>query len=185
MGFHSLWNSSVVQMSHVPVRNNMIILVKMSSYFQKIHTPGWTPVCIHSSALFVVAIVVVLIQKNRTKEIFKKNPPHNTWPSNMISALFMITQWLMVFNHITWMIFSSQCPGIAPPPCGYVRAHRLLNYNSQFCHLWGHWAPKRVQEASAHRWHQRVLLLDCKLHLWHGNVIFRKLVTILKTMCST
>lgn len=30
MGFHSLWDSSVVQMSHVPVGNNMIILVKMS-----------------------------------------------------------------------------------------------------------------------------------------------------------
>lgn len=64
-----------------------------------------------------------------------------------------------------------QYPGNAADPRGYMRADRLLHHNCQLCHLWSQWAQQRVQKAPAHRRHQRALLLDRELHLWHGSIL--------------
>lgn len=78
---------------------------------------------------------------------------------------------MLLYLLVYFFVFILQYPRNAADPCGYMRTDRLLHHNCQLCHLWSQWAQQRVQKAPAHRRHQRAILLDRELHLWHGSIL--------------
>lgn len=155
MVFIFLWTTPVVQMNQVPAGNNMMFVGGL-----------WNgPLFSNQFASLRAA------QRSRVYWLCCPRIPTVFLRTVVPRCVYMYCIKLMKSHSLITVVASAQYEGDAPDPRGCVCADGLLNHNHQLCHLWSQRAPQRLQEAAAHRWHQRAFVLDSELPLWHGNVL--------------